>query len=292
MRLLKSLCQWLHSIISPGFQVIIVYPLLFVIVASISDPRRIYDNPFLLWPRGLTLGSFKLVLDNRDIWTGYRNTIFYTSLGTLINISMTTMGAYPLSRKDFWGRNVLTFYFTFTMFFSGGLIPLYLLLRNLGMLNRIWAMVIPGAVSVYNMIIMRTYFQTRIPKDFKDAARIDGCSNTRMLLKLILPISMPIIAVMVLFYGVGHWNSYFNALVFLSSRSKYPLQMILREILIQNEMSTMLTISYDDQYAARMVAKMGLRYAVILVSAVPIFVFYPLMQRFFKEGIMVGSIKG
>ena len=160
------------------------------------------------------------------------------------------------------------------------------------MLNRIWAMVIPGAVSVYNMIIMRTYFQTRIPKDFKDAARIDGCSNTRMLLKLILPISMPIIAVMVLFYGVGHWNSYFNALVFLSSRSKYPLQMILREILIQNEMSTMLTISYDDQYAARMVAKMGLRYAVILVSAVPIFVFYPLMQRFFKEGIMVGSIKG
>ena len=272
--------------------VIIVYPLLFVIIASISDPRRIYDNPLLLWPRGLTMASFKLVFQNRDIWRGYRNTILYTSLGTSINIAMTTMAAYPLSRKDFWGRNVITFYFTFTMFFSGGLIPLYLLLRDLRMLNTLWAMVIPSAVSVYNVIIMRTYFQTRIPKDLEDAARIDGCSNIRMLLRLILPISMPIIAVMVLFYGVGHWNSYFSALVFLSSRAKYPLQMILREILIQNEMSTMLTISFDDMYAERMVAKMGLRYAVIIVSALPIFIFYPLLQRFFKEGIMVGALKG
>jgi len=272
--------------------VLIVYPLLFVIFASISDPRRIYDSPLLLWPRGFTFGSFKLVFENREIWTGYRNTVIYTSVGTFVNIAMTTFGAYPLSRRDFWGRGVLTFYFTFTMFFSGGLIPLYLLLRNLGMLNTIWAMVIPGAISVYNMIIMRTYFQTRIPPDLEDAARIDGCSNLRMLFKLILPLAMPIIAVMVLFYGVGHWNSYFSALVFLSSRSKYPLQMILREILIQNEMTSMLAIAHDDQYAARMIAKMGLRFAVIIVSALPIFVFYPLLQRFFKEGIMVGAIKG
>ena len=233
-----------------------------------------------------------MVFENRDIWIGYRNTIFYTSLGTTINIAMTTIGAYPLSRKDFWGRGILTFYFTFTMFFSGGLIPLYLLVRNLGMLNSFWAMVIPGAVSVYNMIIMRTYFQTRIPKDLEDAARIDGCSNIRMLLKLILPLAMPIVAVMVLFYGVGHWNSYFSALIFLSDRGKYPLQMILREILIQNEMSTMLAVAHDDQYAARMIAKMGLRYSVIIVSALPIFVFYPILQRFFKEGIMVGALKG
>ena len=275
-----------------AIMIVIVYPLLFVVVASVSDPRRIYDSPLLLWPKGFTLDSFRLVFENKEIWTGYRNTILYTALGTFVNLLMTTLGAYPLSRKDFWGRRALTIYFTFTMFFSGGLIPLYLLLRDLRMLNSLWAMIIPGAVSVYNMIIMRTYFQTRIPKDLEDAARIDGCSNIRMLIKMILPLSMPIIAVMVMFYGIGHWNSYFSALVFLSSRQRYPLQMILREILIQNEMSSMLAVAYDDQYAERMVAKMGLRFAVIIVSVLPIFIFYPLLQRFFKEGIMVGAIKG
>jgi putative aldouronate transport system permease protein len=272
--------------------VLIVYPLLFVVFASLSDPRRIYDDPLLLWPKGFNLGSFQLVFENREVWTGYMNSIVYMGLGTFVNIAMTTLGAYPLSRKDFWGRGALTFFYAFTMFFSGGLIPLYLLVKKLAMLNTVWVMIIPGAVSVYNMVIMRTYFETRIPKELEDAARIDGCTNFRMLWKLILPLSMPIIAVMVLFYGVGHWNAYFNALVFLTSRQRYPLQMVLREILIQGEMSSMLVISYDEQYAARMVAKMGLRFAVIIVSALPIFIVYPLLRKFFQEGIMVGAIKG
>lgn len=272
--------------------ILIIYPLWFVVMASVSDPRRIYDDPFLLLPKGFTIASFELVFENREIWNGYMNTIIYTSLGTFINLTMTVAGAYPLSRRDFRGRGIFTFFFTFTMFFSGGLIPLYLLLRGLSMLNTIWAMVIPNAIAVYNLIIMRTYFQSRIPKELEDAALIDGCSNVGLLVKVVLPLSMPIIAVMVLFYGIGHWNSYFSALVFLSSRSKYPLQMVLREILIQGEMSSMLTIAYDDQYAQRMVAKMGLRFSVIIVSTLPIFVIYPLLQRFFKEGIMIGALKG
>ncbi len=272
--------------------VLIIYPLWFVIVASVSDPRLIYDDPFLLLPRDFTTGSFQLVFENREIWNGYANTILYTSLGTFINLAMTVAGAYPLSRRDFRGRGIITFFFTFTMFFSGGLIPLYLLVRGLGMLNTVWAMVLPQAIAVYNLIIMRTFFQSRIPKELEDAALIDGCSNVGLLVRVVLPLSMPIIAVMILFYGIGHWNSYFSALVFLSSRSRYPLQMVLREILIQGEMSSMLAIAYDDQYAQRMVAKMGLRFAVIIVSTIPIFVIYPMLQRFFKEGIMIGALKG
>lgn len=272
--------------------VIIIYPLWFVIMASLSDPRLIYDDPFLFLPKGFTLASFELVFENEEIWRGYANTIFYTTFGTFINLAMTVAGAYPLSRKDFRGRHVFTVVFTFTMFFSGGLIPLYLLMRDLGMLNRVWAMVLPQAIAVYNLIIMRTFFQSRIPQELQDAALIDGCSNVRLLVKIVLPLSMPIIAVMILFYGIGHWNSYFPALVFLSSRNKYPLQMILREILIQGEMSSMLTIAYDDQYAERMIAKMGLRFSVIIVSTLPIFIIYPLLQKFFKEGIMIGALKG
>lgn len=270
----------------------ILYPLLFVIIASISDPRLIYEDPLLLWPKALNVESYKLVFENAAIWTGYRNTVLYTFVGTFINLALTTMGAYPLSRRDFWGKGVFTFFFAFTMFFNGGLIPLYILVRNLGMMNTMWAMVIPGAVSVYNMIIMRTYFQTRIPADLEDAARIDGCTNFNLLFKVVLPLSMPIIAVMVLFYGVGHWNQFFNGMIYLTERSRYPLQLILREILVQNEMTNMLAIAHDDQYAERMVAKMGLRFAVIIVSTLPIFVIYPLLQRFFREGILVGAIKG
>lgn len=272
--------------------VAVLYPLIFVIFASISDPRLIYEDPLLLWPKALNVESYKLVFENEAIWTGYRNTILYTFVGTFINLTLTTMGAYPLSRRDFWGKGVFTFFFAFTMFFNGGLIPLYILVRNLGMMNTLWAMVVPGAVSVYNMIIMRTYFQTRIPPDLEDAARIDGCTNFNLLFKVVLPLSMPIIAVMVLFYGVGHWNQFFNGMIYLTERSRYPLQLILREILVQNEMTNMLAIATDDQYAERMVAKMGLRFAVIIVSTLPIFIIYPLLQRFFREGILVGAIKG
>jgi putative aldouronate transport system permease protein len=205
---------------------------------------------------------------------------------------MTVMGAYPLSRKDFVGRNVLTFFYTFTMFFSGGLIPFFLVCRTLGLMNNLWVMIIPGAISVYNMIITRTYFQSRIPKDLEEAAMIDGCTNFRLLIKIVLPLSAPIMAVMMLFYGVGNWNSYLQALIFINDRNLFPLQLVLREILIKNEMASMLKIVTDEQYSERIVSQMGLKYVIVIIATLPIFILYPFLQRFFKEGIMVGALKG
>lgn len=272
--------------------VLIMYPLLFVVNASFSNPKYVYDNPFLIFPKGFNLDSYKLVFENSDVWIGYKNSFIYMILGTLINIIMTVCGAYPLSRKDFVGRNALTLFYTFTMFFSGGLIPFFLICRQLGLYDNLWVMILPGAVSVYNMIIMRTYFQSRIPHDLEESAMIDGCTNFKLLLKIVLPLAAPIMAVMVLFYGVGHWNSYFHAMIFINKKELWPLQLVLREILIKNEMSKMLQIVVDEQYAERMLAQMGLKYVIVIVATLPIFIIYPLMQRFFKEGIMVGALKG
>lgn len=271
---------------------IIAYPLYFILCASFSNPTKLYDNPFLLLPRGFTVENYKTALANKDVWIGYRNSLFYTFAGTTINIVMTVLGAYPLSRKDFVGRNVLTFFYTFTMFFGGGLIPSYLINKSLGLYNNVWVMIIPTAVSVYNMIIMRTFFQTNIPTNLEESAMLDGCSNFRMLLSIVLPLSTPIISVMILFYGVGNWNAYFNALIYLSDRNLLPLQMILREILIQNEMTSMMQISVDAEYATRMMEQMGLKYVVVVISTLPIFIIFPFMQKFFKQGIMVGALKG
>lgn len=272
--------------------IILAYPLYFIICASFSNPMEVYKNPLLLYPKGFTLESYKVALQNSDIWMGYRNSLLYTLVGTTINIVMTVMGAYPLSRKDFVGRNILTLFYTFTMFFGGGLIPSFLINKSLGLYNNIWVMILPGAVSVYNMIIMRTFFQTNIPSSLEESAMIDGCSNFRTLVSIVLPLSTPIISVMLLFYGVGNWNAYFNALIYLNDRNLLPLQMILREILIQNEMTSMLKVSVDAGYATRMMDQMGLKYVIVILSTLPIFIIFPLMQKFFKQGIMVGALKG
>jgi putative aldouronate transport system permease protein len=274
------------------FTLIILYPLVFVLSASFSDARLIYQNPIVLWPKGFTLEGYKTVFENSDIWNGYKNTFVYTILGTFVNILMTVLGAYPLSRKDFYGRNLFTFFFVFTMFFNGGLIPTYLVIQSLGMINTVWVMVIPMAISVYNLIIMRTYFQTRIPEELQESAKIDGCSNIRLLIKIVLPLSTPIIAVMVLFYAVGHWNSYFHALIYLSDRTRYPLQLVLREILLRSEMESMLNIATDEAYAERMMSRESIKYAVVAVASIPMLILYPFLQKFFKEGIMVGALKG
>ncbi|NBD27426.1 carbohydrate ABC transporter permease [Paenibacillus glycinis] len=275
-----------------GISVLILYPLLFVLFASMSDPRQMFDNPLLLWPKGFTLQSYSAIFENRDIWVGYRNTILYTCVGTSINVIMTILGAYPLSRRRFFGKHAFTFLFTFTMFFSGGLIPGYLVNQSLGIVNTIWALVLPGAISAFNLIIMRTYFQTQIPHELEESAYADGCGDLRLLYKIVLPLSTPIIAVMILFYGVGHWNSYFDALIYISDREKYPLQLILREILIQNSLKEMLTVAVDDQYGDRMIAREGIKYAIVVVSSLPLLVFYPMLSKFFEKGIMVGAIKG
>jgi putative aldouronate transport system permease protein len=270
---------------------IILYPLYFVIIASVSDSMLVLQGKVWLWPRGLSFDAYSRVFQNQDILTGYRNVIAYTIIGTLVNLALTIAGAYPLSRRDFAGRNAIMLIITFTMFFSGGIIPTYMIVRNLGLVNSFWALILPGAVSVWNLIIMRTFFQNTIPTDLQESAFMDGCSNFRLLWSIVLPLSMPVIAVVTLYYAVGHWNSYFQALIYLSDRSKYPLQMFLRELLIQNQMQNMMDTDSETMAQQAMVAE-SLKYAVIVVSSLPVLCLYPFLQRYFAKGVMIGAVKG
>lgn len=271
--------------------IIVLYPLLFVLSASFSDPQTVLRGEMLLWPKGFNLNSYVKIFQNQDIISGFTNTLIYTSLGTLINLTMTILAAYPLSRKDFVGRNAIMALLVFTMFFSGGLIPTYLLIKNLGMLNSLWVMIIPNAVSIWNIIIMRTFFQQSIPNELQEAATIDGCSNIKILTRIILPLSMPIIAVTILFYAVGHWNAFFNALLYLSDKEKFPLQLILREILIQGQTNDMVKMSTESVIKQQREVE-GIKYAVLVVANLPVLALYPFLQRYFVKGVMIGAIKG
>ena len=211
--------------------------------------------------------------------------------GTAINLVMTILAAYPLSRKDWVGRGFFMGVLMFTMFFSGGIIPTYLMMNSLGMINTVWAMILPGAVSVYNTIIMRTFFVNSIPPELQEAAQVDGCSNTRLLLQIVLPLSKQILAVMVLFYGVAHWNAFFNALIYLTESKRYPLQLVLRSILIQNTASQDMLGDLDTMGSRVMMAE-TIKYALIIVSTLPMMILYPFLQRFFEKGVMVGAVKG
>jgi len=272
----------------------VAYPLVFVISASLSNPDAVHRGEMLLFPKGITLEGYTRVFENSEIWMGYRNTTMYTVLGTLINLGVTLPCAYALSRKDFVGRNVLTFFFTLTMFFSGGIIPLYLVVRSLGLTNTIWSMVLPNAAAMWYIIIARTYFQSTIPEQLLDASRMDGCTNARFFWSIVLPLSSPIVAVLALFYGVGHWNAFFNALIFISRRDLMPLQLILREILIVGEMGASEMMSLDDAEAIAQMARIAdlVRYTVMIVASVPVMIAYPFVQRYFTKGIMIGAIKG
>ncbi|WP_376774425.1 carbohydrate ABC transporter permease [Paenibacillus eucommiae] len=270
---------------------IVLYPLVFVLIASLSSPETVIRGEVWIWPKGFNLDAYSRVFQNKDIMSGYLNTIMYTIAGTAINLVMTVLAAYPLSRKDLKGRNVIVMFMMFTMFFSGGLIPTYMIIKNMGLINTFWAMVIPNAVSVFNIIIMRTFFQHTIPNEVQEAAVMDGCSNMNILVRVVLPLSMPIIAVMILFYGVGHWNAYFNALIYLSDRDKYPLQLILREILVQNQTQDMMDLNSESSSQQALVAA-SIKYAVIIVTNVPVLLLYPFLQKYFVKGVMVGAIKG
>lgn len=275
---------------------IVAYPLVYIISASISDPKLVGSGEMWLWPKGITFEGYKRVFENESIWIGYGNTILYTVVGTLINLFVTLPAAYALSRKDFVGRNFFMGMFMVTMFFGGGLVPTYLLVKELGMINTMWALVIPSAASIWNIIVSRTFFQSSIPRELQEAAQIDGCTNMRLFIKIILPLSMPIIAVMGLFYGVGNWNSYFSALIYLNDADKYPLQLVLRQILVLQEMSAQGGGSMDASSAAALNNKAEIaalvKYAVIIVATVPIIAIYPFLQRYFVQGVMIGSVKG
>ncbi|TVY10057.1 carbohydrate ABC transporter permease [Paenibacillus cremeus] len=281
----------LNYVILSLFLVTILYPLIYIISASISNSEAVISGKVWLWPIDPTLEGYKAVFKHKLIVSGFMNSFYYTIGGTLINVFMTILAAYPLSRKDFYGKNAFMFLFVFTMMFSGGLIPTYLLVRDLGMLNSVWSMLLPGALGVWNMIITRTYFQTTIPDELLEASQLDGCSDFQFVWKIVLPLSGPIIAVITLFYAVGHWNSYFSALIYLKNQHLYPLQLVLRDILVQNDVD--LNMLVDAQEAAK---REGLRellkYSLIIVATAPLMIIYPFVQKYFVKGIMIGSLKG
>jgi putative aldouronate transport system permease protein len=269
--------------------VIVLYPLIFIVSASISNPALVLNGEVILLPKEITFEAYRTVFEDGQIWNGYGNTILFTTVGTAINLTMTTLAAYPLSRPDLPGRGAFMFLITFTMFFGGGLIPSYLLAKNLGMVDTMWALIIPGAIATYNLIVMRTYFQSSIPWEIQEAATIDGCSNWKLLTHVILPLSKPILAVMVLFYAVGHWNAYFNALIYIRSKDLYPLQLVLREVLMVSQAD-----SFDSNVGleSKVLLAESMKYVVIIVSSLPVLVLYPFVQKHFVKGVMIGSLKG
>lgn len=270
---------------------VFIWPLIFVLSASVSDPAAVTLGKVWLWPKGFNLEGYKAIFNYKNIWVGYKNTVIYTILGTTLNLFMTICAAYPLSRKDFMPRKALTRMFMFTMFFSGGLIPTYMLVVKLGIYDTIWAMLLPSAVHVMYIIIMRTYFQTSIPQSLHEAAELDGANTAQVLWYIVLPLSGPILAVMALYYGVGKWNSYFDALVYMGSTSKYPLQLFLREILINNQVDMDLAGLDPAAVEAKMQLVQVIKYGVIVVASLPVLCVYPFVQKYFVKGIMIGAIK-
>jgi len=269
---------------------LVAYPLYFVVIASVSDPIAVYEGRVILYPIKPTLEGYARIFSYESLFTGYKNTIIYTLIGTSINVVMTVTAGYALSRKELVGRNVMMMGVMFTMIFSGGMIPNYLLVRSLGLYNTMWALILPGAVSTWNLIVCRTFFQQNIPDELREAADLDGCGDTAFFLRVVLPLSASIIAVMVLFYAVSHWNSYYNALIYLSSTSKYPLQLVLRNILIVNTLDDMV----NDVSTQAAQQRMGdlIKYGMIIVSSLPLLILYPFLQKYFVQGVMIGAIKG
>ena len=269
----------------------VMYPLVYIVSASFSSPLAVSAGKVFLWPVDFSLEGYKAVFKSKDILSGYMNTFLYTGVGTLINVSMTMIAAYPLSRRDLPGRNLFMLLFTFTMVFNAGMIPMYILMKNLNFINTIWAMVIPGAISVYNMIITRTYIQSNIPNELLEASVIDGCSDARYFTSILLPLSKSVLAVITLFYAVGHWNAYFNAFLYLSDRKLFPLQIVLRDILVANTIDVSTVIDPELQQAKQGLADL-LKFSLIIVSSVPVLMLYPFIQKHFVRGVMIGSVKG
>ena len=268
------------------------WPLWFVLIASVSDPNLVQAGEVLLWPKGFHLSGYSLILEYKDILRGYMNSIIYTVVGTTLNIIMTICAAYPLSRRDFMPRNILAALFIFTMYFSGGLIPTFLQIRDLGLYNSPWAMMLPCAVSVYNVLILRSFFMYGIPASLEEAAVLDGANTFQMLWHVLLPLVKPTLAVLVLYYAVGHWNDYFSALIYLKDKELMPLQTILRDILVVGKIDKQITAAEMEAIIQKMKQAQTLKYSVIVVSTVPLMLVYPFIQKHFVKGVMVGAVKG
>ncbi|NLZ88542.1 MAG: carbohydrate ABC transporter permease [Clostridiales bacterium] len=274
---------------------VVAYPLYFVVISSFSDPIAVAAGKVTFYPIGMTMEGYSKVLKEQTVLRGFLNSLWYTVLGVGINLLVTVPTSYALSRRDFFGQKAITIYYMITMFVGGGLIPTYLVVSQTGLLDSVWALVVPGALGVYNMIVGRTFFTTNIPSELLEAARIDGCGNTRFFLYIVLPLSGAIIAILTLYYGIGHWNSYFSALMYITTRAKWPLQLELRSILLQNQWNQTVQLMTAEQLAEKerqeaLVEMM--KYSLIVISTIPMMVLYPFIQKYFVKGVMIGSIKG
>jgi putative aldouronate transport system permease protein len=269
--------------------IVVAYPIYFILIASFSDPTAVAAGTVWFYPKGFSLEGYRTILAYERIWIGYRNTIFYTLFGTLISLAVTLPAGYALSRKDFMPRRMLIFLFTFTMFFSGGLIPTYILISKLNLYNKIWVMLIPFCLNVYNLIIVRSFFESSIPIELQEAATIDGCGDGRFFLSVVLPLSKAIIAVIALYYAVATWNNYFRPMIYIKDAAIQVLQVFLRDILIQNQMLE--TMSADSLNTVQNLADV-IKYGIIIISALPMIMVYPFVQRFFVKGVMIGAVKG
>lgn len=274
---------------------VVLFPLMHILAASFSSSNALYAGKVLIFPADFSLGGYQLVLKHAEFWTGYRNTILYTVVGTFVDVAVIMMCAYPMSRRDLPGRNILMAIFVFTMYFSGGMIPNFLVVRDLKLLDSMWALILPGCLSVYQMIVARTFLQSTIPQEMLEAAQIDGCSDIRYFFSIILPLSKAVIAVTALFRAVVHWNAYFDAMLYINTRAKIPLQLVLRDILVASDYQTSFTdLGAMDPEAAMAIQRTAeiMKYALIVISSAPIMLFYPFAQKYFIKGVMIGSVKG
>ena len=269
---------------------VVGYPIIYVLSCSFSSGAAVSSGQVLLWPVDFSLQGYKIIFNYKSVWTGFSNTIFYTVVGTTLNMILSVLVAYPLSRPNYQGKGIVTMLFTITMMFTAGIIPSYLLMSNLGLTNTRWALILANTISTYNMIIIRTYFRNSIPGELIEAARIDGCSELRTLWSVVLPLSKSVLAVVTLYYAVSHWNSYFNAMIYLRSPERYPLQLVMRNILINNEMAA---TAMTGSAAAEVNRQANLiKYGAIVVSSLPIMTMYPFVQKYFNQGVMIGALKG
>jgi putative aldouronate transport system permease protein len=270
---------------------LVLYPLIFVISSSFSSADAVSSGKVILWPVDFSTEGYETVFENSQVGRGYLNSIFYTVFGTLISLSMTMMAAYALARKDLPFRGPLMFLFTFTMLFDGGMIPNYMLMRDLHFLNTPWAILLPGAIAVYNMIITRTFIAHNIPNELRESAEIDGCTDFQYFFRIVLPLSKAIIAVIALYYAVFQWNSYFSAFLYLTDKDLFPLQIVLRDILLANTIEASAIVEPELMAAKQGLADL-LKYALIIVSSIPMMIVYPFIQKYFVKGVMIGSLKG
>ena len=281
----------ISGLILTAIFLLILYPCIFVVSASFSSGTAVQSGKVILWPVDISFVGYDTVFHNVNIWKGFINSLFYTFAGTIINVTLTMLAAYPLSRKDLVGRDKLMLFFTFTMFFNGGIITNYILVSKLGLIDTRWSMLLPGAMSIYNMIIARTFLQNSIPNELLEAAELDGCTDIQYLLQVVLPLSKAVLAVLVLFYGVAHWNTYFNAMIYLRNRELFPLTLFLKEILISGQIDPS-TVS-DPELAEKVSQLAGvIKYSLIVVSMVPVMIVYPFVQKYFVKGVTIGAVKG